>query len=964
MSDQGSDREIDWQKAKELFGEAMRLPRDERGRFVAEKCSDDQQLAVAVNELLEAAERTDGPIERIIGEAAIDLGAESQTTDSKSPPSRIGAYRVLNRIGVGGMGQVFLAERADDQFEQKVAIKILGTRFASPELVRRFRTERQILANLNHPNVARLLDGGETEDGLPFLAMEYVEGSPILDYCKEQRLGLKQRLSLFLSVCDAIQHAHQNFVIHRDIKSSNVIVAADGTVKLLDFGIAKLLQSQLMLHTIAETMADARLLTPANASPEQLQNGQITTATDVYGLGLLLYELMTGHPAYELSSVSRSELEQVICETMPSPPSSRITQSVNDTSADYGSTRDRLRRTLLGDLDTIVMKALRKEPERRYGTVREFAEDIERYLSDEPVRARAEGFFYRARKFVVRNRAAVVGTVAVFLVAAGLTLFYTDRVATERDRADLRAEEAEQTSQFLISLLNGANRLESSEQMTIDEILDIASERVEAEMSDVPDLQSKLHYVIGAAYTSIENYERSFFHHEKALEYLRQQPATFEREAAYSEIAQALSVLYRNYGDYDKSLEVSEEVLALNERIFEPDDYRISYGLNKHGQIFYALGQYEEALQFLERAVAVGLAGVGEENEYTADAMNNLAIAYSTVGDWDKTEEYYARALNANRAVLPRLHPNLANSIANYGLFLNNVQRYQEARPYLEESLALRRETFAGVQSRQVALGAESLGTNLTWLGEFTEAEQLLLEGLEITREVLGPDHPTTARRHRNTARMYLVLQNYPNAVEHYEHTLRILSDAFGDEHPLVHWAHQDVGRSLLGLERLNEAHEHLELAYRGTVAVHGNVHANVYPTQKALGDYYVAVGDIGNAERYYQESVESCIAGYGEDHPCRSNAMLGLAAIAGTRGENDRRLELLRDAITLRESLFDPDSWFTAEARLDYCEALMELEPDAMDAAGCERLPTVLLDLFGAADTRAARAAALLTSR
>ena len=962
MSDNESDSSIDWQKAEELFGEAMRLPKDARSRFVSERCVNDRPLAMAVNELLEAADRTDGPIERIIGEAAIDLDAETQEAASRSMPSRIGAYRVLDRIGVGGMGQVFLAERADDQFEQKVAIKILGTRFAGPELVRRFRTERQILANLNHPNVARLLDGGETDDGLPFLVMEYVEGSTILDYCNEQRLGLKQRLSLFLDVCDAIQHAHQNFVIHRDIKSSNVIVAADGTVKLLDFGIAKLLQSQLMLHTVAETVADARLLTPANASPEQLRNSQITTATDVYGLGLLLYELLTGHSAYELTGVSRTELERVICETMPSPPSLRITQSVNDTSADYGSTRDRLRRTLLGDLDTIVMKALRKEPERRYGTVREFADDIERYLSDEPVRARAEDFFYRARKFVARNRAVVIGTAAVFLVAAGLTLFYTDRVAKERDRADLRAEEAEQTSQFLISLLNGANRLESSEQMTIDEILDIASERVEAEMSDVPDLQSKLHYVIGAAYTSIENYERSFFHHEKALEYLRQQPATFDRDAAYSEIAQALSVLYRNYGDYDKSLEISEEVLALNERIFAPDDYRISYGLNKHGQILDALGQYEEAREYLERAVAVGLAGVGEENEYTADAMNNLAIVYSSLGDRFKTEEYYARALAANRAVLPRLHPNLANSIANYGIFLNNMQRYEDARPYLEEALALRRETFAGVDSRRVALGAESLGINLTWLGEFDEAEALLTEGLELTIDVLGADHPTTARRHRNVARLYLVQERFEDALPHYEATRQIIVDTFGTEHPDVFRSQQDVGRALLGLSRLDEAIVALTAAYEGMTATYGRIQGINYPLQKSLGDYYLAIDDIESAERYYNESVDSCDAGYGPDQPCQTNAMLGLATIAASRGDRETENRLLESALAVREARFGADSWFTAEARLAYCEAQRNQGALVAEEAGCARLPAILTSLFGATDERSLRAAALLT--
>ena len=960
MGDNDNKSGIDWPKAQSIFGAASKLPAGERAEFVRSECAGDGALENAVNELLAASEHTGDAIGHIVGEAAAYVA--SGRAGEAALPQAIGPYRILSLIGTGGMGRVLLAERDDEQFRQKVAIKVLGTRIASAELIRRFRTERQILANLNHPNIARLLDGGETEDGLPYLVMEHVEGQSLLAYCDSEQPGLEQRLTLFLRVCDAVQHAHQNFVIHRDIKSSNVMVAADGTVKLLDFGIAKLLQTDLSMHTVAETQVDARVMTPANASPEQLTNDPVTTATDVYGLGLLLYELLTGFTAYELSGTTRHELERAIIDTTPTRPSLRSDTATAAGTTTHGGSLARIRRRLAGDLDTIIMKALRKEPDRRYSTVRELADDIERYLHQEPVQARSEGFVYWARKFVARNRAAVLGALAVVVVAGGLTLFYTQQITAERDRADLRAEEAEQTSQFLIDLLNGANRTESSDRTTVDELLNEASARVEAELAGVPDLQSKLHFVIADAFGSVENYEKSFLHHEKALAYLRELPETRDRNVRYSRIAQSLSILYREHGDYTESESLSLEVLALNERIFEPTEFQVSYGLNKHGQILFAQGRYDEARDFLERAVEVGLAGVGENNEFTADAMNNLAIVYSAIGDFEKTEEYYARALAANRAILPRTHPNLANSIANFGLFLNNVQRYADARPYLEESLALRRETFAGVKSRQVALGAESLGTNLTWLGEFDEASALLHEALELTRDVLGPEHPTTARRHRNLARLYLVLEDYDKSLEHYLETRRIYLANFGDAHPSVYRAHQDVGRAALGLGRYDEAEAALSAGYAGMVEFYGVVNASNYPLQKSLGDLYFQTGELDLARRYYNESIASCEEGYGPDQPCQTNAMLGLAALHGIDGNHEAQRMLLESAIEIRQAGFGADSWFTAEARLAHCEALTKVGSLGEAVTECTHNYDVLMRLFGSEDLRTQRAAAVLT--
>ena len=379
---------------------------------------------------------------------------------------RVGPYRLIREIGRGGMGTVYLAVRSDDVFQKRVAIKILDRGTHSASIVGRFRTERQILASLEHPNIAGLLDGGTTPDGSPYFAMEYVEGQPISDFCESRPLDTTGRLQLFRKVCGAVQYAHQNLIIHRDIKPANVLVTADGTPKLLDFGIAKLLNPELGAHALAPTMIGAQLMTPEYASPEQVRGEPVTTATDVYSLGVLLYELLTGQPPYRLNSRAPAEVARVVCEAVPVRPSTVVTTiryvpAAGDavTQADRGASpgglristgpraavdTERLRRRLAGDLDTIVLKALSKEPSRRYASVDQFSEDIHRHLRGLPVIARKDTLGYRASKFVHRNRAAVVAGVLTFAALVGgiVATTWQARVARgERARAEQRFDE-------------------------------------------------------------------------------------------------------------------------------------------------------------------------------------------------------------------------------------------------------------------------------------------------------------------------------------------------------------------------------------------------------------------------------------------------------------------------------------------------------------------------------------------
>src|SRR5713101_5293852 len=441
-----------WQQIKNTFGLALECEPDRQSALLQEVCAGDESLRADVQSLLDAAEGNGAATSEV-------FQAVSQRSSAQLPPReaddpmlgrRIGAYRIERRIGYGGMASVYLASRADDEFSKRVAVKILRPDLDNAELLRRFRNERQTLAKLDHPNIVKLLDGGSTDEGLPYLVMDYVEGVPIDKYCDNHKLSTEERLRLFCQICAAVQCAHQNLVVHRDLKPSNILITDDGSPKLLDFGISKVLQPSTG-SPITQTLT--RRMTPAYASPEQVKGEAVTPATDIYSLGVVLYELLTGHRPYRLKHQTPAEVERAICEQEPEKPSTAVnrveTEDLPDgttlcrtpeiVSASREGLPERLRRRLKGDLDNIVLMALQKEPQRRYVSVEEFSHDIQRHLQHEPVKARRSTLAYRSSKFVRRHKTEVLAAMmmmAVLLVAIGYTV-WEQRRATERARAEL-----------------------------------------------------------------------------------------------------------------------------------------------------------------------------------------------------------------------------------------------------------------------------------------------------------------------------------------------------------------------------------------------------------------------------------------------------------------------------------------------------------------------------------------------
>ena len=473
-----------WQRIDALFDAALDRPTEERDAFLAEACDGDAELRCEVDELL-AAEAASA---RYL-EGGPDPRQAAEILERDGKPERLGPYRLLEPIGEGGMGVVYQAVRDDEEYARDVAVKVIRRGFESPELLLRFRAERQILARLEHPGIARLYDGGTTPDGRPYLVMERIDGRPIDDWAEGRRLEVEARLALFLDVCAAVEHAHRNLLVHRDLKPDNVLVTASGDVKLLDFGIAKPLEpGSLTRDELVRTRTGQQPMSLAYASPEQIRGEPVTTASDVYALGILLYELLTGRHPHRTENSAPHELARAICETEPE----RMSQAADRSSA--------LAQRLRGDLDTVVAKALAKDPARRYGSAAALADDLRRHLAGEPVRARPATWSYRTAKFLRRHRLAA--TAAAIFVAAVLTFsavltIQADRLARERDRA-------EETLGFLRELFGRDLYAFGDDRVTVREIFAVGEAKAEQELADRPEIQGRLLEIFSATEPSAD----------------------------------------------------------------------------------------------------------------------------------------------------------------------------------------------------------------------------------------------------------------------------------------------------------------------------------------------------------------------------------------------------------------------------------------------------------------------------
>lgn len=747
-------------RALQLLDAALDRSPEARAAYVREACAGDDALHARVTRLLHAHGSSEGFLEPV---APPPL------------PRDLGPYRLVQQLGAGGMGLVYLGERRDGAFEQRVAVKVLAGMFARPDAVRRAEAERQFLAWLDHPNIARILDGGRTPDGQPYVVMEYVDGDRIDAWCRAHALDPAARVRLFLQVLGAVDAAHRALIIHRDLKPANVMVTREGQAKLLDFGIAKSLDASIAPEA---TRTGLQPLTPQYASPEQLAGRPLTTACDIYALGLMLYELLAGAAAHASDGHSLLELERTRAQQVPTRPSARIDADALGIAP--RATADWHRR-IAGDLDRVVLKALEAEPARRYASAQAFADDLQRWLDRRPVQARAGGALYRAGKFVARNRLAVAAAaLALCALLAGLGI-----ALHQADRARVAAERAQRANEFLVGIIDYGNPRVSGNAVRLIDALDHAAEQIPYRLAGQPQLEGDIRHALGEAYLGLGRLDAAQAQLDRA--------ATLRAPAGGSTYAATLDVqamLAWQRDDTARADALLRQALAAST---DDDAGRLQRAsvLSDHAALLGALGRFDEARPMAQEAVHLGDTIPGATLANRAISWGNLASAHYGSGDLDAARDAYAHSAALLEAERPLPEFDLSINYNNQALLLERLGRVADALPFAERSVALKRKVM-GDNYPQLVWPLADLASYQASAGQGAQARASLAEAWRLAPSAFARDGEDIADLHLATARVFAQLQDEA-AVTREAGTALMLYEQLGDPDA------QSRARALLG---------------------------------------------------------------------------------------------------------------------------------------------------------------------
>ncbi|MEJ7758020.1 MAG: serine/threonine-protein kinase [Gemmatimonadaceae bacterium] len=827
------------EKLQMLFEEALDHPAAERSALLDSRVPDDAELKAEILALVRAHERDDSAFQSPVSASAL---IDAATGEDRWVGTRVGAYRVVRLIGVGGMGAVYEAARDDDQYKKRVAVKFLHRHAAGAQALARFRAERQILANLNHPNIAALVDGGVTADGQPYIIMEYVDGQPITRWCDEQRLSVRQRLELYLQVCAAVQSAHRSLVVHRDLKPGNILVTGEGRVKLLDFGIARLLATDSDPDQLPPTLSGSRSFTPDYAAPEQMSGLSVDTRADVYALGVVLFELLAGHRPFDLRDKTLSEAERIVRETEP-PRASASIDGARAAILGDGST-SRARANVEGDLDAVVSMALRKEPERRYGSTDLLARDIQQHLDGLPVSARPDGMGYRMRKLVRRRRietaASLIAIVSLVIGVAAATAqarraeAQSRRAETQSRRAEAESRRATQVTAFITTMLGSADPASLGRGVTVREVLDSAAARADTLARD-PSLESEIRTVIGSTYMALGEFAAGEAQFRRALRAHGRRVPGGDHATAITLTKQSHAFEY--LGEYAAADSVLRQAAALIERHPHRDPLERATFLDQRARILIRLGQNKEAEPVLQEALDITIKAAPGRDSIMANALANLGFVKTELGKPAESEKLYEMAVAAARRAFGPEHPELAAILSPYASVLD-------------------------------------------WAGKTAKAESTYIQVLDIRRKLLGAEHPEYAWTMFSYADFLQAHKRYPEAAKWSREVLKLRGKTLPETHMAVSTALSLLGRALGPMDSLAAAERYLResLALRRKTLPEG--HWALASSESILGAHFVLARRFAEAEELLVTSEKKLVDARGEEAPVIADARSRLVAL------------------------------------------------------------------------------------
>jgi serine/threonine-protein kinase len=811
-------------KARQIFYDALNLDGSQRINFLDEKCADDTELKDEVLSLLKSLENTKDFLEEPL--TAVEK-SEGLFTDPYLG-KQIGNYIIDGEAGVGGMGIVYTGRRNDREFEQKVAIKILKHGVSSEYLLKRFQIERQTLANLQHQNIARLLDGGSTNDGLPYLVMEFIDGIPITEYCNQNNLKITERLKLFCEVCKAVQYAHQNLIIHRDLKPGNILVTKNGIPKLLDFGIAKLIDEDLVDRNDGLTRTGVWHLTPEYASPEQIKGEKITTASDIYSLGVLLYQILTGQQPYKITSSSPVAISKIITEEKILKPSEKLNEAAEITIQAKS-------KHLQGDLDNIVMKAMHKDPSRRYISAEQFSEDIRRHLVELPVIAQKDTVGYRLSKFIRRHKVGFITSVGfvVFLIASLIVIIWQANIASEeRDRARIESQKFERVNKFLQGMLSAVDPNELGRDVRVYDILEKAANDLKTDLKDQPEIEADIRRTLGNTYTNLGQYGEAKPHLYKALELNRQIYGNESPEVATS--MHDLGLLYHWIGDYTLADSFYTAALVTDRKVVNEPKQAMADVLNDYALLQSEKGNYDIAEEYFREALDIAANVNGSKNRNVASIMNNLAITLHYKNELEEAEKYYLKAQKLFIKLFGENHPEVATTYNNLAFIYINKDELKKAEEYFNKSYELKVK-LKGEDHPDIGLALNNLAAVHLKMKKYNQVESNLKNAVKQLKKTLSNDHVWLGNSYYLFGKLYCETGKLKPAENYLKKSLQIREKHLGTNYLIISQTKSQMGHCLtlqkkyneaekLLLETYNLAVEHLEMDNSTTLEILSNI--------------------------------------------------------------------------------------------------------------------------------------------